>query len=168
MIIWNRTRMTILAEHAPVARSLFSRGKGLLGQRTLPPGSGLVLTPCRSMHTLFLAFPLDVLHVARDGTILRILHRLPPWRVGPLVLRSSAVVELPAGVAEHTGTQEGDQLTFEPDELPRPGGEPDRAEKGRSQPHHAGSRTPPASRPGAWVSAPRPKRRPHLEHPWDS
>src|SRR5215204_7088823 len=56
----NRTRNVILADRADIAKNVWTRGKGLLGRRGLPEGEGLVIEPCSSIHTLFMAFPIDV------------------------------------------------------------------------------------------------------------
>jgi hypothetical protein len=110
----NITRQAMLAERAGFANSFTTRGVGLMGQATLPPGSGLVIDPCTSIHMFFMRFAIDALYVAEDGTILRVVARLRPWRLGPLILRSRYVVELPAGTAECTGTRPGDILRVEP------------------------------------------------------
>lgn len=116
MLIINQTRGTRLAEHATLARSMFARGVGLIGKRTFPAGHALVIRPCTGIHTFFMAFPLDVLYLAGDGTVLTILHQIKPWRIGPLVWKSTAVIELAAGTARATQTQEGDSLTFDSEE----------------------------------------------------
>lgn len=108
----NRARGVCLAE-AGLATSFWARGWGLLGHATLPEGDGLVIDPAGSIHTFFMRFPIDVLHVARDNTVCRILHSMQPYRLGPVVWRSRYVVELPAGTARRTGTQVGDLLALE-------------------------------------------------------
>lgn len=109
----NTTRSAVLAARAGFANSMFSRAIGLMGQDRLPEDSGLVIDPCTSIHMFFMRFAIDALYVAGDGTVLRVVPHLRPWRLGPIVLRSRYVVELPAGVAERTGTQPGDQLRIE-------------------------------------------------------
>jgi uncharacterized membrane protein (UPF0127 family) len=49
----------------------------------------------------------DIVHVDSSGHVVRILHGLMPWRLGPLVWNSAWVVELPAGAARATGLQVG-------------------------------------------------------------
>jgi uncharacterized protein len=50
----------------------------------------------------------------RQGVIVKLLPALPPWRASSIYFQSRSVLELPAGVLEASGTQEGDRLTFEP------------------------------------------------------
>lgn len=109
----NLTRESVLATNARVARSWWARGKGLLGRRELPAGEGLVIEPCASIHTWFMAFPIDVAFIARDGRVVRVAHALQPWRVGPFARGAHAAIELPAGTLRRTGTVEGDYLALE-------------------------------------------------------
>ncbi|MFH1024044.1 MAG: DUF192 domain-containing protein [Planctomycetota bacterium] len=76
----NNTRHANVAECVDVADTGFRRMKGLLGRKELPRGHGLLITPCGSIHTAFMRFPIDVIFLDRDGTVLKIRERLPPWR----------------------------------------------------------------------------------------
>ena len=111
--IINTTRSAVLAARAGFANSMFSRAVGLLGKNQLPEEEGLVIDPCTSIHMFFMRFAIDALYVSGDGIVLRVVPHLRPWRLGPIVLRSRYVVELPAGTAARTGTQPGDQLRVE-------------------------------------------------------
>ena len=70
--------------------------------------------PEGQIHMFFMRFPLDVIHADRQGTILRIVQGIKPWRLGPIVRGARIAVELPAGTAERTGTVVGDTLVLEP------------------------------------------------------
>ncbi|HEX5504532.1 MAG TPA: DUF192 domain-containing protein [Thermomicrobiales bacterium] len=111
--IVNRSRDSVVAEAAEVARSWWARGRGLLGRRDLPAGAGLVIDPCSSIHTWFMAFPIDVAFVAADGRVVRTAHAVRPWRVGPIARGARYVVELPAGTLARTGTEVDDRLALE-------------------------------------------------------
>ena len=108
----NRTRDTALAECADVAASSWRRLRGLLGRPALTPGRGLLIYPCQGVHTLGMGYPIDVVHLDRDGVVRKVLHAIRPWRIGPLVWRSRVVLELPAGAAG--GTVVGDRLLLVP------------------------------------------------------
>ncbi len=108
----NRSRGTVLAEGAEAARTWWLRGKGLLGRRGLPAGGGLIIEPCSSIHTWFMAFPIDVAFVATDGRVVRTAHALRPWRFGPLARQVRYVVELPTGALARSGTEPGDILAI--------------------------------------------------------
>jgi uncharacterized protein len=106
----NRTRNIVLADRAEIANNPWTRFLGLMGRRSLEPGAGLIIRPNNSIHMFFMRFPIDVLHVSKDGTILKILHSIKPWRVGPIVKKCHSTIELPPGTAASTGTLEGDQI----------------------------------------------------------
>jgi len=108
--VFNATRDTVLAERASLADSFWTRGRGLLGRSSLPPGEGLVIVPAQAVHCIGMSFPIDVIHVCRDGRVVRVVPNLRPYRFGPFVWGSHYVVELPAGAALTTLTQPGDQL----------------------------------------------------------
>ncbi len=114
MRVRNLTRDLELAEHATVADNFWRRLRGLLGRTGLQEGEGLVIVPCTSVHMLGMKFPLDVLHLHRDGTVLRALADLQPGQFGPLVWRGHLAVELPAGTIAATGTAAGDHIALEP------------------------------------------------------
>ena len=108
--IENVTRGILLAEQGEVAENPWQRLKGLLGRAHFKPGEGLILRPCQAIHTWFMSFPIDVLHVDGGSNICRVLTDVPPNRLGPIVWRSRYVVELPAGTVRASGTEVGDRL----------------------------------------------------------
>jgi uncharacterized membrane protein (UPF0127 family) len=106
----NLTNGGILANRAGVADTPASRRRGLLGTESLPEGEGLIIVPCRNVHTIGMKYPIDVVFVDESWAVKRVVHGLKPGRLSPLVFNSRAVLELPAGVAAATGTVKGDQL----------------------------------------------------------
>ncbi len=54
------------------AASFRSRLRGLLGADDLPARHGLLLTGTGSVHTLGMRFALDLIWLARDGSVLRV------------------------------------------------------------------------------------------------
>jgi uncharacterized membrane protein (UPF0127 family) len=119
--IVNRTRGVVIADRVEVATSFWARGKGLLGRRSLPQGFALAIKPCNGIHMFFMAIPLDVAHIDREGRVVRILHAIKPWRPGPIVPKSTWVIELPAGTAHATGMQVGDRVELVEDGVGGPG-----------------------------------------------
>lgn len=92
------------------ARTVRARRRGLLGRDGLD--GALWLQPCGQVHTLRMRFALDVAHLDRNGTVLRVLT-LPPGRLGPLVWRSRAVVEAEAGRFVEWGVRPGSRLAVD-------------------------------------------------------
>ena len=112
-VVRNLTRGTVLADRAEVADTFARRLRGLLGRRGLAPGTGLVIRPAAAVHTFFMRFPIDVVHVDRGGRVLRLTPGLQRGRVSAAA-GGYAVVELPAGTIDATGTRPGDVLRFDP------------------------------------------------------
>jgi uncharacterized membrane protein (UPF0127 family) len=106
----NLTRSTVLAERADVAEAPAARRRGLLGTPSLPDGRGLVIIPCRHIHTMGMKYAIDVAFVDASWMVKRVVHNLKPGRLSPLVLRSRVVLELPAGKVGETRTEKGDML----------------------------------------------------------
>lgn len=113
--IQNETRGTLLAEGARWADRFWSRLRGLLGRKELPPGEGMVvvLVPYWSVHTFFLRFPIDVVHVDRQSTVVKTVSALKPFRVCAGGRSAHYALEVPTGTIRKSATSVGDQLRFE-------------------------------------------------------
>jgi uncharacterized membrane protein (UPF0127 family) len=104
----------VVCERCVVADGVWSRMRGLLGCSELAAGEGLLIRPTWSIHTAFMHFPIDVVFLASDGTIERIVERLAPWRVA-ICRKAKDVVELPAGEAGAQRLRVGDRISWEDD-----------------------------------------------------
>jgi len=94
------------------ADTFLSRLIGLLGHASLPADEGLWIEPCDSVHTFFMRFPIDVAFVDREGTVIRCIERLRPWRATKLYTKARACVELASGTLAAAGVQEGARLAL--------------------------------------------------------
>lgn len=93
-----------------VAEKSGTRIRGLLGTKELPSFRGLLIRPCRQVHTLGMRYPLSVWFINRQNEIIKIVDILPPWRVSPYIANASFVLEFPANWAGITRSEEGDAL----------------------------------------------------------
>jgi uncharacterized protein len=105
----NTRNNQIVAHTLLTAFDSASRRKGLLGRDGLPDGSALIIAPCQAIHTFSMRFAIDVAFVAKDGLVLKVRQAVPPRRIAG-ALRAFAVIELPAGAIERSGTRAGDRL----------------------------------------------------------
>jgi uncharacterized membrane protein (UPF0127 family) len=113
--VLNADRGTLLATRARRADSFWARGKGLMFERTLPDGGGLLIDPCGSIHMFGMRFALDVVYVNKQDRVVRAQEQIKPWRIGPLRTKDARyVIELPVGAIRASGTRVGDQLRLEP------------------------------------------------------
>jgi uncharacterized membrane protein (UPF0127 family) len=102
----------IVATRIEPAWDSSTRRRGLLGRDRLEAGTAMILAPCSSVHTFFMRFPIDVVHVARDGRVLRIRESVRPWRVSGS-LRAYATIELAAGSVRSADLRVTDRLAIE-------------------------------------------------------
>ena len=70
-----------VAQEVELATTFWKRGVGLLGRRTFPHSSVLWLEPTSSIHTFFMAWPIDVVFLDRNYKIQKIVPSLAPWRI---------------------------------------------------------------------------------------
>jgi uncharacterized protein len=91
----------LLLQRLFIADTWWTRLCGLQFRKELPPGCGLLLSPCAGIHTCCMRFPIDVLFLRHDGVVLDGLTRVRPWRLAttrqPGVI---AVLEVPAGTVQ--------------------------------------------------------------------
>lgn len=108
----NKTKATVLSSNARLADSFFSRARGLLGTKSLPPGEGLWIKPCDSIHMFGMAYAIDVVFIDKNNKVVACLHTIKPWRMSRLYWRSASCLEIPAGTISDTGTEVGDEIEW--------------------------------------------------------
>ncbi|MBM2811740.1 MAG: hypothetical protein HW416_2499 [Chloroflexi bacterium] len=119
LVAWNETRQTPLVERGRIARSMWSRGKGLLGTHLLAQGDGLLIDPCQSIHSFGMQYLFDAIFLTRQGKVVHLISEMKPARMSRHVFSSRSVLELPAGTIRASGTQHGDIVRWKL-EPPRP------------------------------------------------
>lgn len=87
----------VIVPRLRLARGFWGRAIGLIGRRTLAPGEGLWIEPCRAIHTAFMRFPIDALFLSPEGEIVDAVFHLRPWRWKAADRRARSVVEMRAG-----------------------------------------------------------------------
>lgn len=93
----NRTRGTTVAESVELASTSLTRLWGLLGRRGLGAGGGLWIMPSSGVHTMGMRFTIDVVGLDKDMRVVKLWHRLGPWRVTSVSLKMRSVIELAEG-----------------------------------------------------------------------
>jgi uncharacterized membrane protein (UPF0127 family) len=104
------TRATTVGTRITIADTSFARLIGLLGKRRLDSGCGLLITPSSGIHTFGMLFSIDVVALSRSFRVLRLWHRLAPFRLTSISLKTHSILELPAGQIRNCRIQVGDQL----------------------------------------------------------
>lgn len=101
----------VICERCVVADTLPRRLRGLLGRPKLSPGTGIVMRPGWSIHTMFLRFAIDVMFVDTNQVVLKVVPSLRPWRAR-FCMGAHDVVELAEGECARHGIEAGDRVTW--------------------------------------------------------
>lgn len=101
----------VVCSKCRIAIDPWSRMRGLLGRRGLADGEGIFLRPASSVHTFFMAFPIDVVFLDRTLKVVRVVPRLRPWRTA-WRRGASSVLEMAAGQSAECGLTVGDHLDW--------------------------------------------------------
>lgn len=112
MRIVNRTRRTLVGDDVRLVDTWVGRLRGYLGRDRPRKGQGILLFPCRAVHTYGMGFPLDVIFLDHEGRVLEVAADLSPGtRSGP-VKEAEYVLEVPPGTIEDTQTRVGDEMSW--------------------------------------------------------
>ncbi len=89
----------------------WERLRGLLGRPPLIAGQALLIDPCPSVHTLGMAYPLDLVFLDPHYRVLKLVSRLSPlrWSGCP---GARATLELSPGALETLALSKGDTLQW--------------------------------------------------------
>jgi uncharacterized membrane protein (UPF0127 family) len=99
---------------AEMADNPTTRMAGLLGRSGLEPGTGLILDPCRMIHTAFMRFSLDVVFIDRQLHVTRVARDVRPFRLAWGGWAAHYTLELAAGALGTTPVGPGARLLFQP------------------------------------------------------
>jgi uncharacterized protein len=103
----------LLGQEITLASNWRSRLKGLLGTKKLPPGKGMLIVPCQSIHMFFMSIPLDIIFLDKTGIVVGIIHKIKPWRISRYYSQAYGVLEMPAGTCKKANLEKGDLIVFE-------------------------------------------------------
>lgn len=104
----NKTKGITLAENLEIANTFWRRFRGLMYKKELKTGNGLYISPCNSIHMFFMRFPLDIVFVDKQFRVLHTIESIKPWRISPIIKKSTGIFELPMGTLKSSGTVIGD------------------------------------------------------------
>ena len=112
----NSTRDNIMCPRCQLADNLWTRGKGLLGRKSLGEDEGILLVPGTSIHMFGMKFAIDVIYLTRDDVVTDWVENIGPGRAH--VAKDNAgkphsALEVAAGTIARVGVQIGDRLARE-------------------------------------------------------
>ena len=108
----NVTRGESLGDRIRWANTRWLRLRGMLGRPEPGPGEGLLIEPSRGVHMFWMKYPLDIVFLDPDGTVVALYPELRPWARSRVHREARYALELRAGTIEAKGIQEGDQLRW--------------------------------------------------------
>jgi uncharacterized membrane protein (UPF0127 family) len=113
----NLTRGSVLCGRATLARSSGERRRGLLGRNQLDADEGMLFEaerfiPLMWMHTLSMAFPIDIVFLDRADIVIKTQASLKPWRLSAMVFGARKAIELAAGSVIRAETVVGDRISI--------------------------------------------------------
>lgn len=108
--IRNITKGNIIASQGILADNFFARLKGLIGRKRLDEGEALCINPCKSVHTFFMRFSIDIVFVDKNGVVCLIVNDLEPYKVSRYVASAKYVIELPNGKCKKSELEVGDKV----------------------------------------------------------
>jgi uncharacterized membrane protein (UPF0127 family) len=90
----NKTKEKVIMMEIINADNFFTRLKGLLGKKGLPQGQCMFISPCKSVHTFFMKFPIDVVFIDKGFKVVKVIKNMVPGRTSPYVKEAWAVIEM--------------------------------------------------------------------------
>lgn len=109
-IILERTGQ-VLVTKIRHANNYFLRLRGLIGTPPLTKSEGMLISPCKQVHTHFMRYPIDVVFLDKHYTVISKVIAMQPWRVSSYITNALYVLELPANTAAML--EPADKLIFQ-------------------------------------------------------
>ena len=110
----NLTRDNIVCPRCQLADNLWTRGKGLLGRKSLDADEGILLVPGTSIHMFGMKFAIDVIYLTRDDVVADFIADIGPGKAHVAKDKGAgkpySALEVAAGTIARVGVQVGDKL----------------------------------------------------------
>ncbi len=112
--IVNERDQTVVADRVRVAESFWQRFRGLMLSSEPAENEGLLLSPCNSIHMMFMLYPIDAVFLDAGNSIKALYEKLSPWiGLSGWHRDVSSVIELKSGTINKTGIRINDILRME-------------------------------------------------------
>lgn len=92
-VINSRTQ-EIIVQNLWIADTFFSRFMGLMGSDLLEAKQGLLISPCKQIHTHFMGYTVDVIFLDDRYQVVQIVNEMKPWGFTKYFKNASHVLEL--------------------------------------------------------------------------
>ena len=108
--LFNAEKSKVLVDDLQIAKSTWSRAKGLLGTKSLGDQEALWIHRCNSIHTFFMKYAIDCIFVDSDLTVKALVKDVRPGRMVMPIWGAKSVIEMKAGRIDQLGLSLGDKL----------------------------------------------------------
>jgi uncharacterized membrane protein (UPF0127 family) len=111
--ITNETNNQVVAHQIRLATSFFQRFRGLMLAPSLSDGQGILISPCNSVHMMFMRFPIDAVFLSKNNEVTHLYPNLRPWLgITKLHRDTKSVLELKQGTIQEKNINIGDKLSY--------------------------------------------------------
>ena len=93
------------------ANTIWLRLRGLLG-RNISSQFGLLISPCSSIHTMWMQYQIDAVFIDDTGQVTSIVENIRPWRLANCN-KGTQVLELESGNSKKLNIIVGTKITWE-------------------------------------------------------
>ena len=93
-----------------IAKSFLARAGGLLFRKKLTDTQCLLITPCRSIHTIGMRYNIDIVFIDSFGYITDIYYNVKPFKVITVSVHACSVVEFLGGTLEQLDLSKNNHL----------------------------------------------------------
>jgi uncharacterized membrane protein (UPF0127 family) len=90
------------------AQTFWQRFIGLMFKKNIK--YSVLFKNCKSVHTFFMHFNLDVIFLDRDNRVIKIVKQLKPFRIVLPVKNAVSIVEIPSNTIENVNSLLGKKL----------------------------------------------------------
>ncbi|MDR1086760.1 MAG: DUF192 domain-containing protein [Endomicrobium sp.] len=90
------------------AQTFWQRFIGLMFKKNIK--YSVLFKNCKSVHTFFMHFNLDVIFLDRDNRVIKIVKQLKPFRIVLPVKNAVSIVEMPSNAIENVNSLLGKKL----------------------------------------------------------
>ena len=99
----------VIVKRLQLADSFATRLVGLMFKGPPADKDGLLFEDCRSLHTHFMIYPLDVVFLDKNDRVVRVIKEMKPWRMTRPYFKASKAFEVKVGSLARE-VKPGDQL----------------------------------------------------------
>ena len=108
----NKTKNTTIAIKVKIANNFIGRTIGLLNRSSITEEEGLLIIPCKSIHSIFMRFEFDAVFLDKNNQVVHLINKMPKGKVSSFIWQSNKVLELAPGMIEKTNIEIGDVLYY--------------------------------------------------------